>query len=61
MSGFTEITYVSDCNDFAKAFANESMLGNSVRTSIKNIDYSKYIKNMNDISAIAGNADLTLN
>lgn len=59
--GFSEITYVSDCNRFAVDFATAAIEdGNTVYSAILNIDYTYYLKDMSEISRIGGNTALRL-
>ncbi len=60
--GFREKTYVSDCNQFAVSFIQETVKNNkTVAEAINDIDYSFYNVNMKDIAEIAGNKNLKLN
>jgi hypothetical protein len=59
--GFSQITYVSDCNRFAVDFAEATITnGSTISSAILNIDYSDYYLNMWLISRIGGNDDLVL-
>ena len=54
--GFNDITYVSDCNDFASDLTDKLVNeGMSIREAIGDIEYGSYIKNMSNIAVIAGN------
>ena len=61
--GFSEITYVSDCNLLAEDFITETIVnGKSVENAMNDIDYDEeYLTNMSTIDVIAGNGQLTLN
>lgn len=59
--GFSEVTYVSDCNLFAEEFISATVKhGKSVKEAISEIDGKVYLKSMSDISTIGGNEDLYL-
>ncbi|MBO5097535.1 MAG: RICIN domain-containing protein [Agathobacter sp.] len=54
--GFTEITYVSDCNRFAESFFVGAIEeGRMVESTIKNMSMDGYLKNMASIAKIGGN------
>lgn len=56
--GFSDVTYVSDCNVFAPDFTNQTMNNHlSVKNAIDNIDYSDYILDMSSIAVVGGNAN----
>lgn len=60
--GFTENTYVSDCNLFADDFMERTMgLGETVTQARDNIDYGdEYVQDMREICVIGGNTNLRL-
>lgn len=59
--GFSDITYVSDCNKFAERFAQRTMsYGYTVYNAINNMDCSDFISDMSTIAVIGGNSSLTL-
>ncbi|MGI6758319.1 MAG: hypothetical protein ACOX40_00775 [Bacilli bacterium] len=56
--GFSDLTYVRDCNIFAVDFAEQTMNNHlSIQNAIDSIDYSGYLENMSSIAVIGGNAD----
>ncbi len=58
--GFSDITYVSDCNRFANEITRRLFVnGYSVDEAINNNSYFLYIQNMSDICVIAGNENNT--
>ena len=60
--GFNIVTYVSDCNTFAKDFARRTIHnGQSVRNAIANMNRQDYIKDMISAAVIGGNQYQTLN
>ena len=56
--GFSDLTYVRDCNIFVVDFAEQTMNNHlSFTNAIDSIDYSGYLENMSSIAVIGGNAD----
>lgn len=54
--GFSDTTYVIDCNDFAIDITEKLIKGGlSVEDAIDSINYTFYVKNMSQIAVIAGN------
>ena len=58
--GFSDSTYVADCNRLAPDLTELLLDGLSIQNAINSINYASYLADMSDIAEIAGNADNTL-